>query len=88
MHIGHINLSESFNGAGEHFVRLIESLQQCSMRQYVLVRNVSLAKRLDVLENVTVGPTVRSPITAYCLIPHVDVVHIHDQSCHSTGLLR
>ena len=87
MHIGHINLSESFNGAGENFVRLIESLQRCSMQQYVLVRNVALAKRLDLLENVIVGPTVRSPITAYYLMPHVDIVHIHGPSCYSAGLL-
>ena len=87
MYIGHINLSASFNGAGEHFVRLIESLQQRSMRQYVLVRNVALAKRLDLVENVTVGPVVRSSITAFCLMPKVDVVHIHDDSSSSAGLL-
>jgi len=87
VHIGHINLSESFNGAGEHFVALIESLQQHAMRQYVLVRNVSLAKRLDLVEGVVVGPVVRSPVTSYCLMPQVDVVHIHDQMGSSAGLL-
>ena len=87
MHIGHINLSESFNGAGEHFVQLVESLQSHSMQQYVLVRNVALAKRLDLIDNVIVGPTVRSSITAYCLMPAVDVVHIHDRSSQSAGLL-
>ena len=87
MHIGHINLSESFNGAGEHFVQLVETLQSHSMQQYVLVRNVALAKRLDLIDNVIVGPTVRSSITAYCLMPAVDVVHIHDRSSQSAGLL-
>ena len=87
MHIGHINLSESFNGAGEHFVALIESLQQHAIQQYVLVRNVSLAKRLDLIDGVVVGPVVTSPVTAYCLTPQVDVVHIHDQSGSSAGLL-
>ena len=87
MFVGHINLAESFNGAGEHFVRLIESLQKQNVRQYVLVRNVALAKRLDLIEGVTVGPVVRSPVTAYCLMPHVDVVHIHDRSSWSAGLL-
>lgn len=87
MHIGHINLSESFNGAGEHFVRLIESLQLHSMRQHVLVRNVALAKRLALIENVTVGPVVRTAVTAYSLMPAVDVVHIHDTKSSSAGLL-
>ena len=87
MHIGHINLSESFNGASEHFVNLIESLQQHTMQQYVLVRNVALAKRLDLIDGVVVGPVVRSAITAFCLMPQVDVVHVHDQSSSSAGLL-
>ena len=85
MHIGHIDLSESFNGAGENFVRLIESLQQHMMQQYLLVRNIALAKRLDLIEDVTVGPVVRSPIIAYCLMPQVDIVHIHDSSSCSAG---
>ena len=80
MYIGHVNLAETFNGAGEYFVGLIESLQHHQVQQYVLVRNVALAKRLDLVENVTVGPIVRSSITAYCLMPQVDVVLIHDYS--------
>ncbi|MDH3304376.1 MAG: glycosyltransferase family 4 protein [Gammaproteobacteria bacterium] len=87
MHIGHINLAKSFNGAGEHFVRLVESLQAMGVRQYVLVRNVALAKRLDLVGNVTAGPVVRSAVMAYCLMPHVDVVHIHDPSDGQAGLL-
>ena len=46
MRIGHINLAKSFNGAGDNFVRLIEALQEYGATQYVLVRNVALAKRL------------------------------------------
>lgn len=87
MYIGHINLSETFDNAGEHFVHLIESLQLHNTRQYVLVRNIALAKRLDRVENVTVGPVVRSAITAYCLMPDVDVVHIHDGTSWPAGLL-
>ena len=87
MYIGHINLAETFNGAGEHFVRLIESLRQHSFEQYVLVRNVDLAKRLDMVDGVTVGPVTRSAITAYCLMPAVDVIHIHDTKSASAGLL-
>ena len=87
MHIGHINLAKSFNGAGENFVKLIEALQEQGVMQYILVRNVALAKRLDLIDNVTVGPTVRSAIMAYCLMPHVDVVHVHNGSDGQAGLL-
>lgn len=87
MHIGHINLSKSFNGSGEHYIHLIESLQQRAVQQYVLVRNTALAKRLDLIAGVIVGPVVRSPILACCMMPDVDIVHIHDQSSSRAGLL-
>jgi len=87
MYIGHINLEKSFNHTAEKFINLVDSLQQLDLRQYVIVRNVALAGRLDGLNNVTVGPVVRSPITAYCLMPPVDVVHIHDHSGWQAGLL-
>lgn len=85
--IGHINLSTSFNGTGEHFVTLIEALQQHGEQQHVLVRNVTLAKRLDAVDNVTVGPVARSAVTACCLMPHCDLVHIHDPNGAQAGLL-
>ena len=87
MHVGHINLAKSFNGAGENFVKLIEALQERGANQYVIVRNVALAKRLDLVDNVTVGPTVRSAVMAYVLMPHVDVVHVHNASDGQAGLL-
>lgn len=87
MFIGHINLSETFDGAGEHFVHLIEALRQHNTQQYILVRNIELAKRLDIVEGLTVGPVVHSPIIAYCMMPDVDVVHIHDSSSWPAGLL-
>lgn len=87
MYIGHINLAKSFNGAGEHFVKLIEALQEFDAQQHVLVRNIELAKRLDLVNDVVVGPAVRSAATAYCLMPAVDVVHIHAPSDGQAGLL-
>ena len=87
MHIGHINLARSCNGAGDNFVRLIESLQQLGVRQYVLVRNVELAKRLEIVADVTVGPIVRSAVTAYCLMPTLDLVHVHEPAAARAGLL-
>lgn len=85
--IGHINLAKSCNGAGEFFVNLVEALHQGGVRQHVLVRSVALAKRLELIDDVTVGPVVRSTVMAYCLMPHVDVVHVHDRSEGQSGLL-
>ena len=87
MYVGHINLEKSFSRTAENFVILVEALQQLDLKQYVIVRNVALARRLDNIDNVTVGPVARSPITAYCLMPPVDVVHIHDPSGWQAGLL-
>jgi len=87
MRVGHINLATTFNGAGEHFVKLVEDLRQHGVEQYVVVKNVALAKRLDIIDGVTVGPVVRSAVTAFCLMPNVDVAHIHDSSSASAGLL-
>lgn len=87
MRIGHINLARSFNGAGEHFVRLIEALQREGVQQHLLVRNVELAKRLDIIEHVSAGPVVRSPVSAFALMPPVDVVHAHDAAGGQAGLL-
>ena len=87
MQIGHINLAESCNGAGEDFIRLVESLQQLGVSQYVLVRNADLARRLEIIPDVTVGPVVRSAVTAYCLIPALDIVHVHEAAAARAGLL-
>lgn len=87
MYIGHINLAKSFNGAGVYFVKLIEALRELGAHQHVLVRNVDLAKRLDLVEGVMVGPVVRSAITASCLMPAVNIVHIHDAADSRAGLL-
>ena len=87
MKVGHINLAKTCNGAGENFVCLVEALQALGVEQHVLVRNVALAKRLDLIDGVTVGPVVRSAVMAYCLTPHLDVVHVHDPSEGQSGLL-
>lgn len=87
MYVGHVNLATTFNGAGEHFVKLVEDLRQHGVEQYVVVRNIALAKRLDIIDGVTVGPVVRSAVTAFCLMPSVDVMHVHDSSSASAGLL-
>lgn len=87
MRIGHINLAASMNGTGEYFVRLVEALQQQGVEQHVLVANHALAKRVSLYENVSVGPVVRTPVMAYCLMPDVGVVHAHGRSSGQAGLL-
>ena len=75
------------NGMGEHLVRLVERLDSLGIEQHVVVRNQSLARRLNVCEKVTVGPTVTTAVTACCLMPNVAVVHTHDEASGHAGLL-
>lgn len=87
MNIGHINLAKSFNGTGEHFIALIEALDRHGIKQHVIVRNNALARRIALYENVTLGPVTGSPVMAYCLMPTVDVVHVHNEKSAQSGLL-
>jgi len=85
--IGHINLAASMNGAGEHFVKLIEGLGNLGVRQHVIVRNRSLAQRLEICSGVTVVQAVNTAVTAYCLMPQISLVHAHDEAAGHAGLL-
>lgn len=87
MLIGHINLALSMNGTGEHFIKLVEALDRLGARQHLLVANHALARRVNVYGNVTVGPVVKTPVMAYCLMPDVPVVHAHNASGAQAGLL-
>ena len=87
MEIGHINLEASTNGAGEHFVKLVEGLSRLGVTQHVIVRSKLLASRLEICDGVTVGPVVNSAVTAYCLMPHIGLVHTHDEASGHAGLL-
>lgn len=88
MLIGHINLATLLNGTGEPFISLVEALDRAGMRQHILVRNTTLAKRVDIVGgNVAIGPVVHSPVTACCLMPRVDITHVHEPSAGQAGLL-
>ena len=87
MEVGHINLEASMNRAGEHFVKLVEGLSALGVKQHVIVRNKSLARRVEICDDVTVGSTVNSAVTAYCLMPQVQLVHTHDEASGHAGLL-
>ena len=87
MHIGHINLASSMNGTGEQFIRLVEALDRQGVSQHVLVANTALARRVAVYDGITVGPVVKTPVMAYCLMPEVDVAHMHCSRSGQAGLL-
>jgi hypothetical protein len=87
VHLGHIYLGRSFDVSGEQFIVLVEALQKAGLEQHVLVRNEALAKRIGALTDVVVGPIARSAVTAYCLMPRRDLVHIHDMAAGQAGLL-
>jgi glycosyl transferase family 4 len=85
--VSHVYLEPFCNGSGAHVVCLIEALARLGITQHVLVSSRSMAGRLSDCRNVTVGPLVSSPITSYCLIPKVDILHVHDESGGRAGLL-
>lgn len=87
MKVGHINLARSFNGTGEHFVALVEALERQGISQHVIVRNQSMARRVAVYGNVTIGPVTSSPVVALCMMPQVDVVHAHNERSAQAGLV-
>ena len=88
MLIGHINLASSIYGTGESFIGLVEALDRAGMKQHVLVRNATLAKRVDIIGgNVVIGSVVNSPVTACCLMPPVDITHVHEPLAGQAGLL-
>ena len=88
MLIGHINLATSMHGTGEPLISLVEALDRAGMKQHVLVRDAILAKRVDIVGgNVAIGPVVHSPVTACCLMPRVDITHVHEPSAGQAGLL-
>ncbi len=87
MKIGHLNLSANMTPGEEQLVILVEALAVHGVQQHAVVRNPQLAGRLAACRNVSVGPLARSPATAYCLMPRVDVAHAHDGRAVQTGLL-
>jgi len=87
MKIGHILLSPIPDDDAEHFLTLVKGLDKLAVDQHVLVTNAALARDLHSCPYVVVGPLVRTPVVAYCLMPEVDLVHIHDYRGGQAGLL-
>ena len=92
MKIGHVFLGATDEAATNAFVSLVEDLDRLAVSQHVLVNDIAVARRLDSRPYVTVGPIVKSPVMAYCLMPAVDLVHAHDhrggQACLLLTLTR
>lgn len=87
MKIGHICLRGESDEVIAGFTLLVEALDRLAIEQHVLVASVSLARRLQSCPYVTVGPVVKTAVMAYCLMPNVDLVHIHDEKGEQAALL-
>ena len=87
MRIGHICLATPDSEASEYFAALVEALDDFGATQHVLVAGVALARRLARCEHVTIGPVVKTPVMAYCLMPDVDIAHVHEGKSGQSGLL-
>jgi hypothetical protein len=85
--VAQIYLEKASAQGAQQFREIIESLDRLAIEQHVLVASADLAKRLGGLPYVTVGPLVSTPVMAYCLVPEVDVAHIHDGKSGQVGLL-
>lgn len=85
--IGQICLAKSSGADSERFASLIEALAQHDVEQHVLVANLPLAQRLAGCPGVTVGPVVKTPVMAYCLMPEIDLAHVHEVKSGQAGLL-
>ncbi len=89
MKIGHICLAPAESETYEHFAALVEAIAatQIDAEQHVLVANVALARRLASCRGVSVGPVVTTAVMAYCLMPNVEIAHVHESKSGQAGLL-
>lgn len=87
MKIGHVFLSASDDAEATSFAELVAGLDGLAIDQHVLVSRVEIARQLEDHPHVTVGPLVRSPVMACCLLPSVDLAHVHGDKGGQTGLL-
>ena len=87
MKVGQIYLEKNGGDEITQFTAQIEALDRLAIEQHVLVADLAVARSLQPLPYVTVGPVVRTPVMAYCLMPDVDIVHIHDERSGQAGLL-
>ena len=87
MRIGQVLLATEATDTADHLVELVCALSRHSVHQHVLVGDEQVARRFAAIDRVTIGPLVRTPVMACCLMPDVDIAHTHDQKSGQTGLL-
>ena len=87
MKIGHICLTKEYGGSAHQMLMLAKALSIHDIEQYAVVRNPTLAQRILEHADVSVGPLANSPVTAYGLMPNVDLAHLHDRKSLQTSLL-
>ena len=87
MKIGHLCLTREYGGSGHQLLLLAIALSIHDIEQHAVVRNQTLAERLSQIAGISVGPLAKSPITAYGLMPNVDLAHLHDRRSLQSGLL-
>lgn len=87
LRIGHISLVASDDWPADAVLALVASVQDRGPTQFLLSSDEHVRRRAASFGGVVVGPTVRSPLSAYCLVPRVDLVHAHDLVAGQTGLL-
>ena len=87
MKIGHVCLGNRSDADRDRFIAVVAALDRAGIDQHVLVSSVTLARQLADLPHVSVGPVVRTPVMAYCLMPDVDLAHVHEARSGQAGLL-
>ena len=87
MRVGHINLARPGDGRIPEFISLVEALHCEGIEQHLVVRDRWIIKHLMPLQGIKFGPVAHSAVTASCLIPKVDIAHIHDPAAGQAGLL-
>lgn len=87
MIIGHIGLSEKFDGDAHRLLRLVLALARRDIEQRVVVACATLAARLEANADIEVSRCVASPMDAYCAFSRCDLAHAHDPRAAKTALL-
>ena len=90
MRIGHL-LLENQSESARRVATLVRALSRLGVEQHVLTGDqallLSLNQSLGASERIKLGPRVRTPVMACCLMPDVDLAHVHDLKSGQAALL-
>lgn len=87
MKIGQVFLDTAGHSVERRYLKIIENLDKLAIEQYAVVSSPRIARTLQAFPFVSVSPIVKSAIMAYCLMPDVNVVHVHGRKGGQAGLL-